>query len=252
MIELLDELKPGRDLRTNVEFYAGVVMDACGVPPEMFTPTFASSRVIGWSRQRPRTGRRQQDHPPERPLHRPAATAAGARARASAQPGSDLVGQQPAVAGEHEPVAVDGRPARRGPARPAPAPRRARRARCATTAGRPSTRCASASSSSSAALGRPAGRHQRRGSARACARSTTDARRVGVGGAAEAEVVALVASRGGCGGTRGRVGPSWRSRSSASPAAPRQLVGERGTCRPGRRRRDGGRGRRPAACRPRR
>ena len=49
MIELLDELKPGRGLRTNVEFYAGVVMDACGVPPEMFTPTFASSRVIGWS-----------------------------------------------------------------------------------------------------------------------------------------------------------------------------------------------------------
>ena len=49
VIELLDELKPGRGLRTNVEFYAGVVMDACGVPPEMFTPTFASSRVIGWS-----------------------------------------------------------------------------------------------------------------------------------------------------------------------------------------------------------
>jgi citrate synthase len=49
VIELLDELKPGRGLRTNVEFYAGIVMDACGVPPEMFTPTFASSRVIGWS-----------------------------------------------------------------------------------------------------------------------------------------------------------------------------------------------------------
>jgi citrate synthase len=24
-------------------------MALCGVPPEMFTPTFASSRVIGWS-----------------------------------------------------------------------------------------------------------------------------------------------------------------------------------------------------------
>jgi citrate synthase len=23
-------------------------MDACGIPREMFTPTFASSRVIGW------------------------------------------------------------------------------------------------------------------------------------------------------------------------------------------------------------
>jgi len=41
-------LKPGRELRTNVEFYAGVVMEMCGIPPSMFTPTFASSRVIGW------------------------------------------------------------------------------------------------------------------------------------------------------------------------------------------------------------
>lgn len=48
VIRLLDELKPGRQLRTNVEFYAGVVMQLCGIPPEMFTPTFASSRVIGW------------------------------------------------------------------------------------------------------------------------------------------------------------------------------------------------------------
>ena len=42
------ELKPGRNLYANVEFYAGVVMDHCGLPPELFTPTFASSRVIGW------------------------------------------------------------------------------------------------------------------------------------------------------------------------------------------------------------
>ncbi|HEX9259435.1 MAG TPA: citrate/2-methylcitrate synthase [Acidimicrobiales bacterium] len=48
VLELLDELKPGRALRTNVEFYAGVVMDLCDLPEEMFTPTFASSRVIGW------------------------------------------------------------------------------------------------------------------------------------------------------------------------------------------------------------
>jgi citrate synthase len=48
VVELLAELKPGRDLRTNVEFYAGVVMELCGIPRSMFTPTFASSRVIGW------------------------------------------------------------------------------------------------------------------------------------------------------------------------------------------------------------
>ncbi|MBV8952339.1 MAG: citrate synthase [Actinobacteria bacterium] len=48
-VEVLAELKPGRRLYTNVEFYAGVVMDTIGVPREMFTPTFASSRVIGWT-----------------------------------------------------------------------------------------------------------------------------------------------------------------------------------------------------------
>jgi len=48
VIDVLAELKPGRQLYTNVEFYAGVVMNACGIPREMFTPTFASSRTIGW------------------------------------------------------------------------------------------------------------------------------------------------------------------------------------------------------------
>jgi citrate synthase len=45
----LAELKPGRELHTNVEFYAGVVMELCGLPREMFTPTFAAARVVGWS-----------------------------------------------------------------------------------------------------------------------------------------------------------------------------------------------------------
>ncbi len=44
----LAELKPGRALHTNVEFYAGVVMEQCGLPRDLFTPTFATSRVIGW------------------------------------------------------------------------------------------------------------------------------------------------------------------------------------------------------------
>ncbi|MFC9438647.1 citrate/2-methylcitrate synthase [Nocardia sp. NPDC057030] len=47
--ELLAELKPGRDLYANVEFYAGVVMELCGIPRSMFTPTFATSRVVGWT-----------------------------------------------------------------------------------------------------------------------------------------------------------------------------------------------------------
>lgn len=46
---ILAELKPGRELHTNVEFYAGVVMELCGLPREMFTPTFCAARVVGWS-----------------------------------------------------------------------------------------------------------------------------------------------------------------------------------------------------------
>ena len=49
ILRLLAETKPDRPLYTNVEYYAGVVMDACGIAREMFTPTFAVSRVIGWS-----------------------------------------------------------------------------------------------------------------------------------------------------------------------------------------------------------
>jgi citrate synthase len=44
----LAELKPGRELHTNVEFYAGIVMEQCGLPRDLFTPTFAASRVVGW------------------------------------------------------------------------------------------------------------------------------------------------------------------------------------------------------------
>lgn len=48
VVSTLAELKPGRSLFANVEFYAGVVMEACGLPREMFTPTFAVSRTVGW------------------------------------------------------------------------------------------------------------------------------------------------------------------------------------------------------------
>lgn len=48
VLRVLDELKPGRALRTNVELYAAVLMEACGIPRELFTPTFATARLIGW------------------------------------------------------------------------------------------------------------------------------------------------------------------------------------------------------------
>jgi citrate synthase len=49
IVDALAELKPGRHLYPNVEFYAGVVMERCGLPQELFTPTFAVSRVVGWT-----------------------------------------------------------------------------------------------------------------------------------------------------------------------------------------------------------
>ncbi|MDR6866162.1 citrate synthase [Microbacterium resistens] len=48
VLHVLDELKQGRALRTNVELYAAVIMEACGIPRDLFTPTFASARLIGW------------------------------------------------------------------------------------------------------------------------------------------------------------------------------------------------------------
>jgi len=46
---LLAEAKPGRELHANVEFWAAIVMEECGIPREMFTPTFAIARTIGWT-----------------------------------------------------------------------------------------------------------------------------------------------------------------------------------------------------------
>ncbi|MCA1726947.1 MAG: citrate synthase [Actinobacteria bacterium] len=47
--EVLRELKPGRPLYTNVEFYSAVVFEMAGVPRDLATVTFACSRVVGWA-----------------------------------------------------------------------------------------------------------------------------------------------------------------------------------------------------------
>jgi citrate synthase len=48
-VEVLEERKPGLDLNTNVEFYTAVLLHGIGVPQKLFTPTFAVSRVGGWT-----------------------------------------------------------------------------------------------------------------------------------------------------------------------------------------------------------
>jgi citrate synthase len=47
-LRLLDEHKPGRRLQTNVEFYTALLLHGLGFATDLFTPTFAISRVSGW------------------------------------------------------------------------------------------------------------------------------------------------------------------------------------------------------------
>ena len=44
----LGERRADRRLAANVEFYTAVILDAIGLPQELFSPTFAVARVAGW------------------------------------------------------------------------------------------------------------------------------------------------------------------------------------------------------------
>src|SRR6266702_2971839 len=48
ILRVLEEAKPGRNLRTNVEFYTALVLQALGLEPRSFVATFACGRVAGW------------------------------------------------------------------------------------------------------------------------------------------------------------------------------------------------------------
>jgi citrate synthase len=48
-LRLLREYKPERRLDTNVEFYTALLLHGIGLPTQLFTPTFAVGRVLGWS-----------------------------------------------------------------------------------------------------------------------------------------------------------------------------------------------------------
>ncbi len=49
MLAVLADWKPEATIVTNVEYYAAVVLHLAGLPQSMFTPTFTTSRVIGWA-----------------------------------------------------------------------------------------------------------------------------------------------------------------------------------------------------------
>jgi len=48
-LRLLQTERSRKRLYTNVEFYSAVVMDSVGLPPDLFTASFAASRSVGWA-----------------------------------------------------------------------------------------------------------------------------------------------------------------------------------------------------------
>ena len=45
----LNRRKPDQRLYTNVEFYSAAVLNSVGLPRDLYPPTFASSRIAGWT-----------------------------------------------------------------------------------------------------------------------------------------------------------------------------------------------------------
>ena len=46
-MRLLEEYKPGRNLFTNVEYYAAAVLGGVDLPPDLYPATFAAARTAG-------------------------------------------------------------------------------------------------------------------------------------------------------------------------------------------------------------
>jgi citrate synthase len=49
VLRVLDEVKPGRQLNTNVEFYTALVLQSIGLTPDQFSSLFAAGRIAGWT-----------------------------------------------------------------------------------------------------------------------------------------------------------------------------------------------------------
>lgn len=47
-LRVLAEHRPQARLQTNVEFYTALLLQGIGLDRELFTPTFAVARVVGW------------------------------------------------------------------------------------------------------------------------------------------------------------------------------------------------------------
>lgn len=49
ILRILDEVKPGRKIKTNVEFYTALVLQSVGLKSDQFSSMFAAGRVGGWT-----------------------------------------------------------------------------------------------------------------------------------------------------------------------------------------------------------
>ena len=51
--ELLSETRrSGKTTSANIDFYSGFVYEMLGIPRELYTPIFATARIVGWSAHR--------------------------------------------------------------------------------------------------------------------------------------------------------------------------------------------------------
>ena len=87
-IALQDEYFISRKLYPNVDFYSGLIYQAIGFKPEMFTVLFAIPRTVGWLAQWQEMLQRPgaEDRPPAPDLHR--TTLPPCRANRGARAGS--------------------------------------------------------------------------------------------------------------------------------------------------------------------
>jgi citrate synthase len=49
ILRVLEEVKPGRNLKTNVEFFTALVLQSVGLTSDQFSAVFAAGRVAGWT-----------------------------------------------------------------------------------------------------------------------------------------------------------------------------------------------------------
>ena len=50
--EVFEKCKGGKVISANVDFYSGFVYKMLNIPPELYTPIFAMSRIVGWCAHR--------------------------------------------------------------------------------------------------------------------------------------------------------------------------------------------------------